>query len=60
MFKPFATIMFFLALTTVIIVGIKVVTNPHDVAEYFRRFRERKPSFAAPSFRIPAGPSNDR
>jgi hypothetical protein len=60
MFKSFATILIFFALTTVIVFGIKAITNPHDVSEYFRRFRERKPSFAAPSFRIPSGPSNER
>ena len=58
MLKLIMTVLIFLALTAIIVFGIKAIKNPHEIAEYLRHFRERKPSFAAPSFHLPAGPSN--
>ncbi len=50
MFKTIRTILLFAGLAAVVVIGVRVVMNPHEISEAVRQFRERKPAFSGSAF----------
>jgi len=50
LFKIIRSVLFYVAVAVIVLVGVQVAGNWHEISDAIRQFRERKPAFSGSAF----------